>query len=193
MSGGLAMTNAMGVSGVGGAGSIASIIGALGNLGSMAYKFYQQSKETPESRRARKAWETTVPIAHRLTQQLYFAPFAQGSLIPHTGVTEFKWNPSEPMRKLYEHFLTREYGLSDDLAATISRQRMAELAPKKMPQGLSPNQALAQTSLEPGVIAQSLLEKQKPKEVAQMDYLASAAQLAAFNLWRTQYLQKLIG
>lgn len=179
----------------GAAANIAGIISSGAQRGeNQAWKNFQRVKE---------------PVA-TLAQQLYYNPAYQGyyeqgfreptivqQLDPGQTLQQkygYQWSPTASTKQLYSGYLSRQYGLPETLARSMSSQALSPLKAQPFAQqAFTPAQARGLFGTDPQTLANVALQRQQPEALRQMDYLQNAGQLAAFNLYRTQQLPSMIG
>ena len=197
---GLTAAGQYGMGAVGTAGTMA--LGALPFLGGASQMLapllsLMGSSESQQSRAQRHTWEGSMPSVEKTFSQIFNAPWAEGHIAPYGnrgGSTRYSYAPTEATKALYENYLGREYGLSQNQSRAMMAEALGPLRINSLPQGMNtPAQAGRATTLDPKAMAQAVLGAQQPNYLSQKDKLTSAAQIAGYNLWKAQKLGDLIG
>lgn len=182
-------------------GPVGAALGGLGSLASGLTGLLSMGRQSQASKMEQQRWENVREPVGNLYRQMFYNPVLEGTFAPYGTWSEnenYTYAPTQAMRNIYSGYLTRQYGLPESIARAQSSQAMGPLrlgqipstlrSPAQVGSGLSQHQGY-----DPSVVAQSILSSRTPEIQRQLDYLQSAAELAGFNLWRSQYLPQLIG
>jgi len=170
--------------------SIAEILGALTQMGLGIYAATQIGGTASSGRRM---WNLVTPTIHSQYQNLFAAPWAQGSISPYQMSTWQGGGMSPSVMALRRNFLERQYGLPSTVSRAMVAQSQRPLQINRgMIQGLTPAQAQLGTAMDPSQYATAALQTQMPQYMQQKDYLQSAAAIAAYNAYRAQSVSHLL-
>jgi hypothetical protein len=170
------------------------MLGALSALASLVgtgYSIWQSQNERPDYPAAWEDYKRAAPAASEQLASILYNPMFEGSRPPYGQPISYA--PPESLNQMYSHYLTRSYGLPQNVARGMQTQAMQPMRRPEFPAGARPNQIGTRSTVAPQQMVQSALGYQQPLAMKNMDYLQNAAKLAQFNAWRSQQLPRLLG
>ncbi len=147
-----------------------------------------------------RLWASQLGNTNKAMSQLFFLPQVEGQMSPYSihakpGERTYKWAPSESMKQIYSGYLNRSYGVPNAIASAMAANAISSVGAqrKAMDQLVTPAAISGGMATDPRALANALVQSQAPEFLGERDMAKTAAELAAFNLWRVKKFGDLIG
>lgn len=178
---------------------IGAAIGGASSLANTISQLIGTHKLSPQQKLEMRQWERMRTPSRETFQSIFYNPTMAGLTAPYSSggygadTGQYSWSPSKSLQNLYSNYLGRQYGIPDSIAKASAAQSLGPLSLPRLSIGNARQVSQAAGAPTGDEIAKALLASRAPGVARQSDILKSAADIAAFNLYRMQLLPQLIG